>query len=159
MKTKHLCRVGGALALLAALAGCSTSSTVATTVLPTAKPSANVPASAGPIGSLIVYTATQEYFDGGQPYYSRTGYEIYNERGEHVRNVRNRLGHTDETPEMVVLPAGKYYIMADSQLYGHVKVPVIIARDRTTAIHVNRRTPNGPREGVPLPAQGSQQFY
>jgi hypothetical protein len=111
------------------------------------------------MGSLVVYTATQEYFDGGQVYYPRTGYEIHTANGALLRNVKNRLGHNDETPETVYLPAGKYYILADSQLYGRVKVPVVIAKDRTTEIHVNRRTPNGRREGVPLPAAGSQQFY
>lgn len=158
MKTEIYPAVAGALCVLAALTACSTSPTIGATTLPIAGPSSSPPVSARPVGSLVVYTATQEYFDGGQVYYPRTGYEIYTQNGAHLRDVTNRLGHYDETPETVILPVGKYFIVADSQLYGRVKAPVVIARDRTTSIHVNRRTPNGPREGVPIPAQGSQQF-
>ncbi len=57
-----------------------------------------------PQGCLKVYTATDEFDDGGVPYYAHSSYTIYTTDGKVFKNVENHISRSDEIPEVVALP-------------------------------------------------------
>ena len=63
-----------------------------------------------PLGTLVVYTPTYRFYDGGIQYYPHRPYEIFDRYGALVRTVRNHRGENDETPERVELAPGTYLI-------------------------------------------------
>src|SRR6266550_7234041 len=65
-----------------------------------------------PQGYLKVYTATDEFDDGGVPYYAHSSYTIYTTDGKVFKNVENHLSLSDEIPELVALPVGSYTVEA-----------------------------------------------
>src|SRR5437762_12446801 len=65
-----------------------------------------------PQGYLKVYTATDEFDDGGVPYYAHSSYTIYTTDGKVFKNVENHISRSDEIPEVVALTAGAYMIEA-----------------------------------------------
>jgi hypothetical protein len=65
-----------------------------------------------------------------------TGYRIYDAAGNVAKWVTNHDSRADEAPENVELTPGKYVIWAQSDKDGYVEVPVVIKRDRTTAVHL-----------------------
>jgi hypothetical protein len=44
---------------------------------------------------------------------------------------------------LVTVPVGEYNIVAESESYGRVTVPVVIEADKTTIVHLDRRWPVG----------------
>jgi len=76
--------------------------------------SARGQAAALPTGTLIVYTETYPYYDGGIYYYPHRAYEIRTREGALVRRVPNRRGDNDETPMRVELAPGTYIVRADT---------------------------------------------
>lgn len=104
-----------------------------------ANPGQNAGAS---VGHLTVFSSTQETQWGEGPnYYVHTGYRIYDAAGNVVKWVTNHDSNADEAPANVELTPGKYLIWAQSDRDGYVKVPVVIKRDRTTAVHLEAGNP------------------
>jgi hypothetical protein len=66
-------------------------------------------------GSLVVYSATDEFEDGEVPYYAHSSYAIYTTAGKLFKNVENHISRSDEIPEIVILPVGSYVIEARSE--------------------------------------------
>ena len=86
-----------------------------------------------PQGYLEVYSATDEFDDGGVPYHAHSSYAIYTTDGKVFKNVENHISRSDELPEIVALPVGSYIVEARSDRDGYVRVAVVIkARHRTT---------------------------
>jgi len=86
-----------------------------------------------PQGYLEVYSATNEFDDGGVPYHAHSSYAIYTTDGKVFKNVENHISRSDELPEIVTLPAGPYIVEARSDRDGYVRVAVVIkAGHRTT---------------------------
>jgi hypothetical protein len=56
-----------------------------------------------------------------------------------VRHVFNTVGHYEETPNMITLPAGSYVVVARAQGLLRVKVPVVIEGGRTTRVHLDAK--------------------
>ena len=79
-----------------------------------------------PQGYLRVYSATDEFKDGGAWYFPHSSYAIYKIDGRLYENVRNHRSADDEVPEVVALPVGTYTVVARSQRdgYGHVLVVI-----------------------------------
>jgi hypothetical protein len=107
-------------------------------------------------GYLKVYSDTKSRVVGdGPPYYTHTGYNIYDPSGRRIKYVPNHIGDMDEAPTVVTVPAGNYYIVAQSAAYGRVTVPVVIKGGCNTTIHLDRQwrpSPNAPsNELVYLP--------
>ena len=90
------------------------------------------------LGALEVYSATDEFNDGGTLYYAHGAYAIYTLDGELFKNVENHISRSDELPETVSLPAGSYTVMARSERDGYVSVPVMIRNGLRTIVDLGR---------------------
>jgi hypothetical protein len=90
-------------------------------------------------GSLVVYSATDEFEDGDVPYYAHSSYTIYTADGKLFKDVENHISRSDEIPEVVTMPAGSYLIEARSQRDGYVRVPVVIKSGRQTILDLDSR--------------------
>jgi hypothetical protein len=88
-------------------------------------------------GTLQVFTATAAIDDGGITYYPHTSYRIYQPDGTFLKFVRNHEDNTDQRPTAITLPAGMYYLIAKSEGYGMVKVPVLIKGYQVTAVYLD----------------------
>jgi hypothetical protein len=77
-------------------------------------------------GYLTVYSATDQFDDGGVLYYAHSSYSIYTADGKFLKNVENHISRSDEIPEVVTLPAGSYMIEARSEKQGYLRVHVVI---------------------------------
>ena len=95
-------------------------------------------------GSLVVYSATDAFDDGGVPYYAHSSYAIYTTDGKLFKNVQNHISNNDEIPEVVTLPVGSYVIEARSESDGYVRLRVIIKAGRQT-IDLDSRDEESPR--------------
>ena len=90
-----------------------------------------------PQGYLKVYTATDEFDDGGVPYHAHSSYTIYTTDGKVFTNVENHISRSDEVPELVSLPVGSYTVVVRSEKDGYVRVPVIIKEGRRTILDLD----------------------
>jgi hypothetical protein len=82
-------------------------------------------------GYLKVYSATDEYNDGGLAYYAHSSYAIYTIDGKLFKSVENHISPNDESPDLVALPAGSYLVIARSDRYGDVRIRVAIKAGQT----------------------------
>ena len=85
-------------------------------------------------GYLQVYSATDEFNDGGLAYYSHSSYAIYTIDGELLTIVENHISPGDENPELVALPVGSYLVIARSKRQGDVRIRVAIEKGQLTAL-------------------------
>ena len=88
------------------------------------------------LGYLKVYSNTESYNDGDVMYYPHSGYSIYTNERKRIKIVANHISNNDETPEVVPIPIGNYYILAQSEVDGLVHVPVIIKAGRVTVVNL-----------------------
>jgi hypothetical protein len=88
-------------------------------------------------GSLVVYSATDAFDDGGVPYYAHSSYAIYTTDEKLFKNVENHISSSDEIPEVVTLPTGLYVIEARSERDGYVRVPVVIKAGQQTMVDLD----------------------
>ena len=95
-------------------------------------------------GSLVVFSATDAFDDGGVPYNAHSSYAIYTTDGRLFKNVENHISRSDEIPEVVTLPAGSYVIEARSERDGYVRVPIIIKTGRQTILDLDSRDKESP---------------
>jgi hypothetical protein len=90
-------------------------------------------------GYLKVFSATEEHQWGeGSYYYPHTSYRITDANGKTIKRVENHQTDIDESPETVELAPGTYTVIAQSENDGLVRVPVVIKRARTTALHLEK---------------------
>ena len=89
-------------------------------------------------GVLEVYSATDEFNDGGTLYYARSSYAIYTLDGKLFKNVENHISRSDEFPQTVSLPVASYTVVARSEKDGYVRVPVMIRNGRRTIVDLDR---------------------
>jgi hypothetical protein len=168
MKTTKL-RLVSALGLMSLwlLDSCATRPLVLTPVGPT--PAAQH--STFGEGNVVVHSDTDErHLDKSTVFYVHTSYLIETRDGRRVRWVANHLGDMDELPQRVSLPVGTYTVVARSEDYGRVRVPVVIVAGRTTEVHLEDawkpceqpvsdtalvRFPNGYVVGWAVPAETS----
>jgi hypothetical protein len=89
-------------------------------------------------GALEVYSATDEFNDGGTLYYAHGSYAIYTLDGKLFKNVENHISRSDELPETVSLPVGSYRVVARSERDGYVSAPIMIRNGRRTIVDLDR---------------------
>jgi hypothetical protein len=85
-------------------------------------------------GYLEVYSATDEFDDGGVPYHAHSSYAIYTTDGKVFKTVENHISRSDELPQIVALPVGHYIVDARSDRAGYVRVAVVIKAGRRTTL-------------------------
>jgi hypothetical protein len=94
-------------------------------------------------GELQVFSSLTEQSDdqnqGSEDpvWRQHTDYRIYSLQGKLVKRVDNTIGHFEEAPRRVALPAGQYLVKAQAMDYLWVEVPVTIERGRTTRVHLD----------------------
>jgi hypothetical protein len=94
--------------------------------------------------SLLVYSATDAFDDGGVPYYAHSSYAIYTTDGKLFKNLENHVSSSDEIPEVVTLPVGSYVIEARSEMDSYVRVRVVIKAGRRTIVDLDSRGKESP---------------
>ncbi len=90
-----------------------------------------------PQGYLKVYSATDEFNDGGAWYFPHSSYAIYTIGGKLFKNVTNQRSPADEIPEVVALPVGAYAVVARSERDGYGRVLVVIKEGQQTILDLN----------------------
>jgi hypothetical protein len=90
-------------------------------------------------GYLLVYSATDEFEDGGLAFYAHSSYSIYTLDGKLFKSVENHMSRSDEIPELVTLPVGSYIVEARSENNGYVRVRVVINAARRTMLELERK--------------------
>jgi hypothetical protein len=90
-------------------------------------------------GYLKVYSATDEYNDGDHAYYSHSSYAIYTTDGKLFKSVENHVSPTDESPDLVALPTGRYLMIARSENHGDVSIRVAIKVGRLTVLDLGEK--------------------
>ena len=92
-------------------------------------------------GYLAVYSATDQFDDGGVLYYAHSSYSIYTIDGKFFKNVGNHISRSDEIPALVMLSTGSYTVEVRSESRGYVRVPIVVtAGQRTVVDPDNERT-------------------
>lgn len=90
-------------------------------------------------GSLVVYSAFEIYpnFNSTDPdRRQHTNYRIQTADGTLFRSVRNDTETILEGPVEVLLPVGRYRVVARANGYGWVTVPVVISAHQVTTLHL-----------------------
>ena len=95
-------------------------------------------------GSLVVFSATDAFDDGGLPYNAHSSYAIYTTDGRLFKNIENHISRSDEIPEVVTLPAGSYVIEARSERDVYVRVRIVIKMGRQTILDLDSRNNESP---------------
>lgn len=102
-----------------------------------------IPAKTAPVhsttGTLVVYSAydMNADFNSRDPYRPEySDYKIYTAAGKLLQRVHNDSGTILQDPVPVKLPIGKYRLVARADGYGSVTIPVIIAAQQTTVLHL-----------------------
>ena len=90
-------------------------------------------------GYLLVYSATDEFEDGGLAFYAHSSYSIYTLDGKLFKSVENHMSRSDEIPELVTLPVGSYIVEARSENNGYVPVRVVINPAQRTMLELDRK--------------------
>lgn len=107
------------------------------TVLPTVGPAHR---EAKDVGYLIVYSAViPPKINPDTMFLPHSPYTIYDGRHAFVRSVKNHIGPWDESPFVVPLRPGRYYVRAESEFAGEVETPVVIVSGRNTVVDLQRR--------------------
>ena len=70
-------------------------------------------------------------------WYQHTDYCVYDLRHKLLKHVFNTVGHYEEAPRVLPLPAGTYFVKAQASDYFWVDVPVTIEPGRTTRVHLD----------------------
>ncbi len=83
----------------------------------------------------MVYSDTEQQPDGDGFRYIHTSYKIQTADGKFTKWI-NFQG---EMPDKVTLPGGHYIILAQSEQYGWIKIPVVIKTGRTASLHLERK--------------------
>ena len=94
-------------------------------------------------GYLKVYSATDEFNDGGLVYYSHSSYAIYTIDGELFKSVENHISTSDKSPELVALPVGSYLVIARSNKQGNIGIRVAIKAGQLTVLDLDLGEGNG----------------
>jgi hypothetical protein len=88
-------------------------------------------------GYLIVYSATDQFNDGGVAYYPHSSYTVFTTDGARFKSVENHISLSDEVPELITLPVGSYIIEARSEKEGFIRVRVAINKGVGTVLDLD----------------------
>ena len=139
-RTHHSFKALAHLAWLGVLISLSACTSAPVAVAPVGPPARLGSGRGSGSGQLIVYSATDEKEVGKMsPYYLRTEYVINRPDGKLFKWVPNHTGNMDQTTQVITLPAGNYEVVALSESYGRVHVPIVIKGGQTTEVDLEGR--------------------
>lgn len=90
-------------------------------------------------GYLTVYSDTDAVNDGGVTYNVHSPYLIFSSDGKLFKQVENHYSLSDEVPQVVVLPAGSYVIIARTENRGYERIPVVVKGGQRTTLNLDSR--------------------
>jgi hypothetical protein len=92
----------------------------------------------GPNGVLRVYSAfdAHAHFNGSPYRRYHSDYKIFAEDGKLLQAVHNDVGAATEDPKPVELQSGRYRVVARTNGYGWVTLPVLIVAHSVTTVHL-----------------------
>ena len=131
----------------AALTGLLTGCAIPRVSLAPVGPNPDGTATAASIGELQVFSRLAAQSDDQNQgstdsiWYQHTDYSIYDLQGKLVKRVGNTIGHYEEAPRLVTLPAGQYLVKAQAADFFWVQVPVTIKPGETTHVHLDDQWP------------------
>jgi hypothetical protein len=135
MKNKsNLCMMAASILL----AGCATGKS-GIVLAPVGPPTPQIAPSGADTGTLTVFSAFEVNadFNSSDPNRSEySNYRIYSNDGKLLKFVQNDNGSNFGSPAEVSLAPGNYRVVAHANGYGTVTIPVVVAADRTTTIHL-----------------------
>lgn len=105
-------------------------------VLEPVGPRPTQPSSTGTQGSLVVFSAFETDTNLDPEYARHSRYKIFTDDGKLLQTVRNDSGTRFEGPVSVELAPGSYRVVARANGYGPVTVPVVIAANQVTTVHL-----------------------
>jgi hypothetical protein len=133
-KNKYM-KYSKTLAVLCNLSLLTTGALAQPTLLGTVRPARETLHASDYVGTLKVFSTTEQRPDGDDTYrYPHTDYEIYKRNGTLFKRVDNGWTQLDETPTAVTLLKGRYFVQAQSETAGLIRVPVVIQTGRTTVV-------------------------
>jgi hypothetical protein len=94
---------------------------------------------------LVVFSAyDQDAHFNDLPYRRvHSDYSILTTDGKLLQTVHNDNGTSAGGPKEVLLPAGRYQVVARANGYGAVTVPIVIGTHQTTTVHLEGGNPCG----------------
>ena len=100
---------------------------------------------AGAASSLVVFSAYDQGAHFNDLPYRRvhSDYRILTTDGKLLQNVHNDNSTAVGGPKEVLLPAGRFQVVARANGYGAVTVPVVIGTNQTTTVHLEGGNPWG----------------
>jgi hypothetical protein len=90
-------------------------------------------------GYLTVYSDTDAFNDGGVIYNVHSSYLVFSSDGKLFKQVENHYSLSDEVPQVVVLPAGSYLIIARTEDRGYRRLPVVVKGGQRTTLNLDSR--------------------
>ena len=87
-------------------------------------------------GFLQVYSATHPVDSGGIIYQPHSSYSVYSIEGKRLWGVINHVGQDDNRPMTIQIPPGFYFVYAESDRFGQLKVPVFVVGNKTTVVYL-----------------------
>ncbi len=90
-------------------------------------------------GLLVVYSAydlNASFMDRNSRERVHSDYELFAGNGQLLQRVHNNTGTLLQDPVTVVLPPGKYIVVARANGYGRVTVPVAVQKKKVTILHL-----------------------
>jgi hypothetical protein len=119
------------------LSGCASGNKL---VLGTVGPQLSQPAAINTTnGTLVVYSAYEagaEFNSRNESGQSHSNYKILTSDGRLLQKVHNDTGTMLQNPAAVQLAPGKYTVVAKANGYGYATIPVIIAPQQSTILHL-----------------------
>jgi hypothetical protein len=90
-------------------------------------------------GYLTVYSDTDAFNDRGVIYNVHSSYLVFSSDGKVFKQVENHYSLSDEVPQVVVLPAGSYFIIARTEDRGYSRLPVVVKGGQRTTLNLDSR--------------------
>ena len=118
------------------LTGCASDPVPLSSVGPGPYPSATGVSS----GQLEVFSALEGHAEGDNPtWFQHSDYYLYTPERKLLKHVWNTVGHYEEAPKRITLPAGTYIVKARAKDYFWVELPVLIRSGQSTVVHLDDR--------------------
>jgi len=124
---------------IVAIIACLLTGCVSTPVLfSSVGPAPYASSSAASNGQLEVFSALEGHAEGDNPtWFQHSDYYLYTPERKLLKHVWNTIGHYEQAPKWITLPAGTYIVKARAKDYFWVELPVLIRSGQSTVVHLD----------------------